>query len=306
MKYLVNFLLLFLIFPTAFVFSQSKAAGNNENDVVKWEVLYGKDNEFALYMPQGYKSLSDGNYMVGSLGISFRVDKKLTVHRYINGVVLMMEYFEGDAKGIMKDSLKSDKKSSDEIKEINGFDFFQTITEENNTYDKKQYYRIKNRLYVVRAISKTANNEIAENFFKALTLINDKKGVSPNISDDVKSISLANIIEQKTVKVENVEPIDSKEADRGIIILQLSAPKFDSSDLRNASELKIKLKIFYSPSGEVSDVEVLESSSKSFEKAAVEAAKKTVFLPAEKDGKFIPVYQTQEFEFTKSSRIFIL
>jgi hypothetical protein len=39
------------------------------------------------------------------------------------------------------------------------------------------------------------------------------------------------------------------------------------------------------------------------EKAAIEAAKTMVFIPAEKDGKLVSVYKTQEYSFETTVEI---
>jgi TonB family protein len=207
----------------------------------------------------------------------------------------------------MKNLLKIEKSSNEKSQEqINGFDYAQVITEEDGYQKKKQFFRIKNRLYIIKAFYKTADSKIADSFFKSVKLINDEKAVSPNVPSDVKSISLPGIIEREPENLGDDKALEAKETDRRAIVIHSPMPKFRGENLLIANKGKIKLRILYSSNGKVANVEVLESSSKSLEKPAIEAAQQTIFIPAEKDGKLVSEYAIQEYGFGVSSSIFIL
>ena len=275
--------------------AQIKNAIPADGKVVKWEVLGGKDNEFLLHLPQGFKTVGDGNFTTGKSGS--RVDRKLTVYRYINGVFLTMEYYEGAAKSIQEDLEKREKSAAAKSGTINGFEFKQFAGNAGNYFTKTQYFKIKNRLYVIKGMAKIAAHPIVEGFFNSVKLIEDKKVVSPNIPADAASFSLPDIVEQETVKVgDDAAAIEAKQADRQVIVLYSPRPKYPRGQ-SGGGEGKIRLKVLYSASGTVTKVEILDSPSRALTDAAVGAAKRAVFLPAEKDGKFVSVYQTREYTF---------
>lgn len=307
MKYLFKFLLVVLVLQVGFVYSQNTNNQQVKGKVVKWEALSGEDKEFIVYLPQSYEMLTDGQYYTSdpdgsSLG---KVDKKLVIYRQINNVVLLMEFLQGDSKQVMKNLLKREKSYTGDTEEKNGFDFAQVVSDEDGYQKKKQYFRIKNRLYIIKAFFKSDDSSIADSFFKSVKLVNDGKAVSPNVPSDVKSISLPGIIEREQEKLGDDQAIESKEADQRAIVIHSPSPKFRNGNLL-ANKGKIKLRILYSASGKVSNVEVLESSSKSLEKPAVEAAKKTIFIPAVKNGKLVSEYAIQEYGIGVSSSFFIL
>ncbi len=286
---------LFLLLLTGVVLSQVKSADTTSGKTVKWEIMGGKNNEFLLYMPQGFETISDGDFITGKPGAGGTVDRKLTVYRYINGVLLTMEYFEGDAKTIQKNLQEREKLTSDKSELINGFEFKEFSGTAENYFTKIQHFRIKNRLYVLKAIAKSGDNPIVDGFFKSVKLVADKKAVSPNFPAGTAAVALPGIVEQEAAKIGNEAAIESKQADRKVIVLYAARPKYPRGQANGGG--KIKLRILYSASGKISNVEVLESPSKALSDAAVEAARKSVFIPAEKDGKLISVYQTREYSF---------
>lgn len=211
--------------------AQIKTADSLKGKTVKWEVLSRKDNEFLLYMPQGYKTVSDGNFITGKPGVGGRVDRKLIVYRYINGVVLMMEYFEGDAKLIQKNLQEREKSTVEKSEIINGFEFEQFVGSSGNYSTKAQYFRIKNRLYILKAIAKSADNPIFEGFFKSVKLVENKKVVSPNVPANITAITLPNIVEQEADRIGDDAAIESKQADRKVIVLYSPRPKYPRGQL---------------------------------------------------------------------------
>ena len=288
---------LFLLLLTGVVSSQVKPADTTSGKTVKWEIMGGKNNEFLLYMPQGFETVGDGNFITGKPGVGGTVDRKLTVYRYINSVLLTMEYFEGDAKTIQKNLQERVKFTADKSELIGGFEFKQFAGKTENYFTKIQHFRIKNRLYILKAITKSADNSIVESFFKSVKLVENGKAVSPNIPNDTMNIVLSNIVEQETEKIGDAAAVESKQADRNVIVLYSARPKFPVDVVRNLSSGRLKIRVLYSSSGKITNVEVLESPSKQLEKSAIEAVKKSIFIPAEKDGKLISVYKTQEYSF---------
>ncbi|MBC7900252.1 MAG: TonB family protein [Saprospiraceae bacterium] len=299
----VLFFSLVLILQVSAVSAQVKAVQPVAGKIVKWEVMGGKDNEFLIYIPQGYGTLSDGGFITGRPGIGGKVDRKLTVYRYINGVVLTMEYYEGDAKQIQKDMQDKEKSTADKSETINGFEFRQFVGNTENYFNKTQHFRIKNRLYVLKAIAKSADDPIVEGFFRSVKLIESEKVASPNVSADMTTFTLSDILEQSATKIGDDVIVKSEDADRKVIVLQTRRPKFPIEMVRNQSSGRLKLRVLYSSSGKISNVEVLESPSKQLEKMAIDAAKDTTFIPAEKDGRLVSVYKIQEYSFGTTTEI---
>ncbi|MGI8668453.1 MAG: energy transducer TonB [Aridibacter sp.] len=295
--------IILILISACCLFAQTSANAVQGDKLVKWEPLNGKDNELILYMPQGFKTIADSGYdYIGPRG-SGKIEGKLLIYRYINGVILFLDYYTGDVKQIQKSLEKEEKSAPEKIGEINGFDFKQFTETDDEHYKKKQYYRIKDRLYILTAVAKSEDNEIIKDFFQSVKLINDNKGVSPNVPSGITSITLSGIKEKEMLKFDDSQVINDKEADRPVVILNLPRPKFPIGIVRNLSNGKIILKALFAATGQVTKVEVLDSPSKELSKAAIEAIKKAKFLPAEKDGKLISVYIEKQYSFKTTTNI---
>lgn len=293
------FLTLFLLSQYGVIYSQNTPP----NKAVKWEALSGRNGEFIVFMPEGYLAASGGEIYLGRFPSAPRVEKQLRIARYINGVVLLMEYYQGNGKDIYKTLKEREKVTLEKEGEANGFQFTHFFVKDEKSYQKTHFYYSKKGLYLLRAISKTENDKISKGFFESVRLVNEKNAIAPNAPQDAKSTSLPKIIEQDTPRLDDSLAIDSKEADRKPLILDQALPKFSFDMRQGMSNVRVRLKVLYSSSGKVSDVKVLEISSKSLEREVVETAKRAIFIPAEKDGKLISTYQIVEFSFGVETRI---
>lgn len=284
--------------------SVADSSSNLKGKAVKWAAVSGKNNEFIFYIPEGYETTSDGNYYKGGkIGEGAHVDRELKVARYINGVVLILEYYEGEAKQIQKTLEEHERLVPIKTEEINGFQVKRFSENKDKQYFKTQHFQIKNRLYVAKTVSFLENNEITRSFFESIRLVNKNNSVAPNAPEDATSTTLPDLIEQEPQRLDDLNAVTEKDVDRKVIILKILRPKFPMDTIRNLSSGRLKLKILYSSSGKITNVEVLESPSKQLEKAAIESARNTNFIPAEKDGKLVSVVKTQEYSFGTTTEI---
>lgn len=283
----------FFIIVFAFQFN----IGFAQSKPVIWEAMNGKNNEFVLSVPAGYLTAGDNDYYLGKPGVGAHVTKQLVIARYINRSVLLMEYYEGDSKDIQKILQEREKLTLDKEEMINGFQVKGFSAKSENPFNRVQHFLIKNRLYVVKAISSSENNQIVEAFFESVKLANQNNAVAPNAPSGTTTTSLPKLTEQEAIRLDDSKAISSNEADRKVLILKSARPKFTPEMRRGLGAGRLKLKVLFSSSGKVTNVEVLESPSKLLDKEAIETAKKTVFIPAEKDGKLVSVYKIIEHSF---------
>ncbi len=292
------FLTLLIFLQSGVVCSQSTPKDN----AVNWEALSGRNGEFIVFMPEGYLATSAGEMYLGKFPSATRVEKQLKIARYINGVVLLMEYYQGNGKDIYKTLREREKSLLDKEGEANGFQFAHFSSKDGKSFQKTHFYYSKKGLYLLRSISKTETDKISKGFFESVRLINGTKPVAPNAPQNAESTSLPKIVEQITPRLDDSMAIEWKEVDRKPIILAQGRPNFSFDMRQGMSNVRVRLRVLYSSSGKVSDVKVLEISYKSLEREAIETAKKTIFIPAEKDGKLISTYQIVEYSFGIETR----
>lgn len=297
---------LLLLIVTVGVFAGSgyaQAANDSTSNarVSKWEPLNGANNEIIFYMPQGYESVADANLFAGK---NARVDKKLTIFRFVNGVVLTATYFEGAAKQIQKHFQKDEKPAVSQIADLGGFEFNEFAGEADGYFTKTQYFRKNDRLYILKSISKAKDNRIAQDFFASVKLVKGEKILMPNVSDGTGTLTLSAIREGAQASGIS-KPLEEQDVDRKPIAVYMPRPKFDFKKMVGSRGGKIKLRIQVSETGTVAGVEILESFSETLNAAAMDAAQKSRYIPAEKDGNFVPVYVIQQYGFEVGTEIFI-
>lgn len=270
---------------------------------IKWEGLSGKNNEFVIFMPAGYITTAVGeSYMERSPTKANLIKRRINAARYVNGVILLMEYYDGSGKDIYKHLQKKEKLTLEKEEEVNSFQVRHFSAKSEKGYRKTIYYFNKESLYSIKVIAKSENEEIIKGFFESVRLVNQNITVAPNAPPDAKSTSLPNLIEQETSRLDDSLAILSTEADREPIILQSTNPNFSSEMRRGITNVRVKLKVLLSSSGKVTNVEALEINPIFLKEEAVQAAKKIIFIPAEKDGKLVSVYQTVEYKFSLVTR----
>jgi len=117
--------------------------------------------------------------------------------------------------------------------------------------------------------------EIKNDFRARETLI----GIEPSVG---KLLSEG----QKTARGETVNPIETRFGDSiAPCFLHRELPRYPMVARRMGKEGKVVLRLTIDEKGNLLDVEVLEKAGYGFTEAAVEAVKKSTFLPAKKDGK---------------------
>ncbi len=272
-----------ILLLTAFAFLQGGVAFAQslpQGKPIKWEGIGGKNDEFLVFMPTGYVTTADDEYYLGKPPAAARVEKQIKAARQINGVVLLMEYYQGKGKEIYKTLKEREKSPLEKEEEINGFQVARFSAKSEKGYTKTHFYVKDKSVYLLKAIFKSEDDKIVKSFFDSVRLVSESKTVAPNAPPDAKNTSLIKLFEQELLRLDDTAAIDSKEADRPIIILKSPRPKFPFEMRGGLSNIRVKLKVLYSSSGKVTDVEVLHITSKLLEKEAIETVKNTVFIPA--------------------------
>jgi hypothetical protein len=272
---------------------------------VKWEGIAGKNKEFIVYMPKGYIPTSQENFYVGN-GPSYAkalVKKCAKAARLINGIVLMTEYYEGDASDIEK--ALTDGNDLTKIKEDdrNGFHITSFSKVKAPMTEKYQFFRTNKELYVLTTISRNANDKIVKAFFESVRLFEDGKGVAPNVPDGITESTLPTIKEIEPLKSGDDEAVElGKPLDRNIIILSWVPLIRGGDDRHGISSFTMTLEVIYSSSGKITAAKRIEGPNV-LAKKAIERARQAVFIPAEKDGRLVSVKKKIVFSYETSTRI---
>ncbi len=301
MKFLSKFVLKFVCLNLIFLATSFAVFSQTAEKKVQWQGISGKNDEFYFQIPEDFQAFADGNYFTMTKdGKKVQVDSRRILARYINGVVLMVEFYEGDAKDIL--TAQTERQKGEIIKDetVNNFQIKSYVEKTPEFIWETQYFTLKNRLYVLQAVSRSENNPLVRNFFESVRLANQKQFAAPNSNADVKANSstvLPEITENLPERLDDSQPFQGQ-PDRKVIYLYKPRAKFSPAARRSQSSGTVKLKVLFSSSGKVTKTEVLSSPGSDLTELATKAAEKIQFLPAENDGKLVSTYQTVEYNFS--------
>ncbi len=303
MRFLSKFVLKFLCLNLIFLAPSFVAFSQTEEKKVKWQSFSGKNDEFYFQMLEGFQVFTDGNFVTKTKdGNKAQIDSRRTLARYINGVVLMLEFYEGDAKDIETALTERQKGKLIKNELVNGFQFKSYVEKTPEFVWETQYFSLKKRLYVLQAVSRADNNQIVRNFLESVRLVNQKQFAAPNSTKNVKPDSLTvlpEIVENLPERVDDSQPLQEK-SDRSVIILYRPRPRFSAAARQARLSGNVKMKVLFSSSGKITKVEVVSSSGRELDEAAIKAAEQIQFLPAEKDGKLVSTFKTIEYSFSNN------
>lgn len=128
----------------------------------------------------------------------------------------------------------------------------------------------------------------------------EEKIIEPStISNKVDSIALTDLPKAEVLEVETAHPIDVGFGSvRGPNFLHRELPVYPMLARRIGKEGRIVLRLTIDERGNLLNVEVIEKAGYGFTEAAIEAVKRSTFLPAKKDGKSIASWAILPIRFT--------
>lgn len=296
---------------------QSAPVGTNKDNLVKWQMLSGKNSEFFFVMPEGSSIYTDKNYYLDSDSVS-EIDSEKTLVRTINNTVLLITLFEGNAKGIknklisylkkVKESPSSSKyirsvgasKADEqtlkiEESEVNGFGFADISNVTKDFSAKVQIFWSKNRVYYVQALSHDENDPIVKNYFENIKLVNKDKVVSPNLNNKTENFADAKLLLPKPVR-ETINSTDeivagNKIEQQAVVCYVPALPPLAESDRKFDRKYNpVKMRILFLADGTIGEVKFITKLSKAFEDKVLRTVKATKFLPAKASGKVVSFY----------------
>ncbi len=254
---------------------------------LQWESI-GEPNEFTVAMPSGFKTVTERDVYLGS---EVRAEATITFYRYINGVVLIVQYIQRIPKDAAATFAKRERLEKVKSSEINGFQFDQFDGVNKNHGVRVQAFRRKDRLYLVRAIGKDLNDPIITDFFSSVKLILDRSVQLPNIPLGETTVTLKNIVEPAPLPAAAINAVSVDEVDRGVIILKrvLLVNLKDKLSGSDGSNFSADYTVEYLADGTIGNIDIVKISSERGRKHLIDILKKDVFIPADKDGSPVTV-----------------
>jgi TonB family protein len=171
---------------------------------------------------------------------------------------------------------------------LNGFNGKQYRRNWKDIYTCIQYFTGKKRIYVVQVIARDEKNGAVTQFLSSLKLgakvgdvqdpLPDDTSFLPTVSSDNR-VFMPNDVTRKAIPVWKPEPTYSAEG------------------LKKNVKGTVLLQVVISPIGEVNGATILKGLGHGLDDKAIEVAKTTLFIPAEKDGHAVSQYIKLEYNF---------
>jgi TonB family protein len=285
-SFLIRILLSTYIIGAAVLLARSQ-------EPISWTLVAGVNNEFAAYFPAGYLTGGrSGFYLIGTDGRDRAfVEREITVARYLNGSLLTMVAWDGDVKKIERIETAVDLGlvSDGPMRNIGKFTMASFRGKRKNRFVRTQYFNSGANLYRLTADTSTADDKLASAFFENARILSKDKWLVPNAPEGATSTRLPKIIEKEPERVDDAHLVPIADVDRPPLILYVERIDFSSDKRRGVGTGKLEVNVLLSSSGKVSKAEILRSEYLYLNQDALDAAKRTIFIPAEKDGKLVSV-----------------
>lgn len=289
-----SFTKLLIVIVFALLAVSQLTAQNSKNGKVSWKALGDKDNEFVFSIPDGFEYFDDGEIYVGTESNFVKVKNKKTIARYINGSVLLLNIYEGDADKIQSALNYIKKEIVNETTTTNGFQIKSYIYKAPDFVLEQQHIFDDDSLYLLSAYYRSERTNIVDNFFKSVRLFKDKKGVAPNFPKGATKAEILAPLDDVTIDSFSDEVVENP--DKPAIIIYRSRPAWRTEFGRSNSG-DVKLNLLLSSSGKVLKVKTVFAPTVGLADSVKPSAEHSVFLPAIKDGKPVSTWKTVEYGF---------
>jgi TonB family protein len=256
-----------------------------------WERYTVRNEEFSIILP------TVPAMTIYKLTLRAFLDKERTQRHigvYADGVVYTIYSDDSEPQAMLKNS-------TERLTSALGWDPATEQTVTCGEFTGKQYttahapggvmqvFATKKHFYRIQAFGATAADPRVQQFFLSLRLGKNNEGIQ--LTDGPGT---------------PVEPLDSsvvdtvftgKQVDRKIILLMKPEPSYTEAARQNQITGTVVLKAVFSANGSVLKCNVLASLPYGLTERAIDAAQRIKFIPAAKDGKFVPVWMQLEYNF---------
>jgi TonB family protein len=160
------------------------------------------------------------------------------------------------------------------------------------------FYVTDKRAYILHVIGADESNPAIKRFLESFTLSNSEgKGqATDSAAIEIKPDS------KKTPQIDDSQDTEpaysSRDVTRKAVIIVRPEPEYTEEARAHRAGGTVILKVVLSSSGKVTGIEVEKSLPRGLTEKAIEAARRLIFIPAMKDGKFVSQRVHVEYGFS--------
>jgi hypothetical protein len=313
-------------------------AKNSPSQKQQWKRLEGENKEFSatlpadfdvLFVPESFNVLNPKDWQQKTSLWNMH-----SIRAYENGAAIIIERYQAKkAKTALKYMLASlgemrsrTKPPLPSLQErdftIGSFDGRHLVKEQDDYYFTEIYLASEKYVYYIGAGARDKNNPALAAMLAHLEadgkqIVQQPRATLENIAAETESISalqttpLGLYIEKMKLKEIEEEQKKSIEAgktatsngssttgDKRLLILNQPRPGYTEDARRNNIQGKLFLRVFFGANGRISRINAISGLSYGLTEKSIIAARRILFLPAEKDGKPISTAKIVEYRFT--------
>ena len=155
-----------------------------------------------------------------------------------------------------------------------------------------QVFATKKHFYEIKAFGVSADDSRLKQFFASLRLRKENEGIEVT---DGPGTPFEPVDGSVTIPAESV--FTGKQVDQKITLVMKPEPSYTEEARQSQITGTVILKAVFSANGSVVNINVVSALRRGLTEQAIEAAKRIKFIPAVKDGKFVPMGIQLEYNF---------
>jgi len=155
-----------------------------------------------------------------------------------------------------------------------------------------EVFATKKHFYEIEAFGASADDPRLKQFFASLRLRKENEGIEVTDGPGTPFEPV-----DGSVKIPAESVVTGKQVDRKVKLVMKPEPSYTEAARQSQITGTVILKVVFSANGSVVNIEVKESLPQGLTEQSIEAAKRIKFIPAVKDGKFVPMWIQLEYNF---------
>jgi len=261
-----------------------------------WLRIDTKEDNFSVLVPARPEITGRGYSTFGPGGV--RISEERIASLYHNGAVYIVRmYGTPSPKRLLSeypDVLRLSKADESKLM-VGGLEGKQYLKKGEGYFNFVRLVATKKRLYVLQAAARDEGNPDVRRFLSSLTLGDmDPAGIN-NTSSSIGERSVNS--SAMSLAPAGSKPLTEKEVTRPAVVIYKPQPPYNLRAKQHRVSGTVKFRVVLLPSGEITNVEVLKGLAEGVTEDAASVVKSVKFLPAEKDGQFVPQYAEISYNF---------
>lgn len=285
-RILLSLCALLLITPVVIGQTPERDQRNQPSPQSTWRTYTVKGEEFSVDLP-------NMPLMKSSVILHPRKLTARELKTFLNGVIYTIDVFENpEPKQSLEDfiteqnAISNFKLTPERDLAVSGFRGKQYVLRDKPRFVTVQFFTTENRLYRFAAAGADTSNASVKQFLSSIRL------VKPINATEVTDSSDTPLVLDTGERVYTAKEVTTKAR-----LIYKPEPTFTEEARRNHTSGTLVLRVVFSKTGEVTNIQVVVGLPDGLTERAINAARGIKFVPATKDGNAVSMWMQLEYNF---------